>query len=405
MPFVTPNNLPTSLFCRQILIPNDPYWIGLVSGALIPFTYASEWKQEGGITPDEAAARWLEMVNQYWNSTCEGENGMPCEGGCPEVLKRVNPDTAQLEISTDGGSTWRTDPASPITQIYAQPPPVPAGVSATACDAATNGKVHIEDIIAATSSNLATAVTVFDLAVAVCVALLDIFLIVVSAGALTAPATALAAAIWGAARAVFELGQEAFDAYWTTPERDKILCALYCNIQPDGSFTQAGYDRFITKWKADATPSVAFNMVLQSVKTGGLKGLNNLCSYGIAADEDCSDCGCNCDTSMWDAYPDYGTDVTRGTDEDGFHYIEADAVAHGSNYYIIFTTGDAEKCCEFMSWTFITPSEPPENVISWCLCSETPTTGECHSGVLTSGNINSSQLQAAVPFRGRLTFV
>jgi len=291
MPFITPNNLPTGTFCRQILIPNDPYWIGLVSGALIPFTYASEWTQITGITTDEAASRWLTMLNQYWMSDCGGDD-MPCEGNCPEVLRRIDPSSGQPQISTDGGSTWTLDPASAVAMLVAQPPPVPAGVSGTKCDAATNGKQHIEDLIAGCSAQLTTAITVFDLAVAVMEIVLEIAILFISGGTASPLVIALAPAIWGAAHSAFELGVSAFDAYWTTDERDKILCALYCTIGDDGSFTSSQYSEFLTKWKGDATPSPAFNFVYSALKPIGVKGLNNYCSYGETADADCSDCDC-----------------------------------------------------------------------------------------------------------------
>jgi len=204
MPFITPENLPTGTYCRQILIPNSPYWIGLVSGALLPFTYASEWSQKTGITPEEAADRWLQMLNEYWNSDCGGD-GMPCEGNCPEVLRRVNPDTGQPEISTDGGSTWTLDPQSAVAQLVAMPPPVPAGVSGTKCDAATNGKQHIEDLIAGCSNQLETAINVFDLAVGVVEILLEIAILFISGGTASPLVIALAPAIWAAAHAAFEL--------------------------------------------------------------------------------------------------------------------------------------------------------------------------------------------------------
>lgn len=354
MPFITPDNLPTGTFCRQILIPNSPYWIGLVSGALLPFTYASEWSQVTGITPDEAAERWLQMLNEYWNSDCGGD-GMPCEGNCPEVLRRFNPDTLQPEISTDGGSTWVLDPQSAVAQLVAQPPPVPAGISATKCDAATNGKEHIEQLIAGCSDNLGTAINVFDLAVAVVEIVLEIAILFISGGTASPLVIALAPAIWGAAHAAFEFGKAAFDAYWTEDERDKILCALYCTIGEDGNFTGSEYNEFIARWKEDATPSVAFNFVLKALQPIGVKGLNNYCAYGAAADADCSDCECfePCDPHAWDIID--GTDVVYGTDDDG-DYVELTSVTDIPNtgaQGILLTTGDADTCCRIMAYDVI----------------------------------------------------
>lgn len=346
MPFITPNNLPTGTYCRQILIPNDPYWIGLVSGALLPFSYASEWEQKEGITVEEAAGRWLQMLNEYWSSDCGGDD-MPCEGNCPEVLRRINPDTGQPEISTDGGSTWTLDPASAVAQLVAQPPPVTAGISANKCDAASNGKQHIEDLIAGCSVQLGTAITVFDLAVAVVEIVLEIAILFISGGTASPLVIALAPAIWGAAHAAFEFGKTAFDAYWTTDEKDKILCALFCTIGDDGSFNNAQYEAFLAKWKADATPSPAFNFVYSALKPIGMKGLNNYCSYGESADADCSDCDCFdiCDLRSWDVID--GTDVTIAEDEDG-QYMDITAVSDVpgfGGFAVVINSGGTSECC------------------------------------------------------------
>lgn len=328
MPFITPNNLPTGLFCRQILIPNDPYWIGLVSGALMEFQYPSAWEQRTGITAEQAADRWLEMLNQYWVSNCEGD-GMPCEGGCPEILRRIDPVSGVPQISDDGGSTWRTDPTSAIAQIVAQPPAITSGAAANRCDAASNGKQHIEDLITGCSNQLDTAITVFDLAVAVMEIVLELAILFISGGTASPLVIALAPAIWGAAHAAFEFGKSAFDAYWTTDEKDKILCALFCTIGADGSFNDAQFAAFLSRWKADATPSPAFNFVYSALKPIGAKGLSNYCSYGESADADCSSCGCACGDLEF--FIHQGTLFSQDVDEDGNCVLTVDSVFTGTH--------------------------------------------------------------------------
>lgn len=317
---------------------------------------------------------------------------MPCEGGCPEVERRINPDTLNLEISTDGGSTWQTDPNSPIQQINAQPPPIPAGVSATKCDAAANGKTHIEEVITACSNQLGTAANIFDLVVGVCAALLDIILIVVSAGALTAPATALAAAIWGAGAAAFALGKSAFDAYWTTEQREIILCALYCNIGEDGSFDAAGYAGFLSKWQSDAMPSVAFNFVFNTVKAGQLKGLNNMCSYGNASSADCSGCECvpPCDFSGWNVWDGTGTLISRNTEK-----IVVAAISGGDgHYYANVTSGDKDTCCCIdVDFGGVTPEAN-----GFIPCGTVIDSGNVNFAFGNGVNANTFVAKAAVPF-------
>lgn len=288
--FITPDNLPTDTFCRQILIPNDPKWIGTVSGALLPLMHASEWKEVEGITAEEAADRAKIMLYEFWASDCCGEDCMNC---CEDrvILHRFNPVTGRPEVSSDDGTTWTTDPADVQNLIPLYPPLVSEG-GKTKCDAATNASEHINELIAATSTNLETAGTVFELAVAIAGAVLALFLIIVSAGVLTAPVTAVVTAIWAAGTAVFELGKAAFDTYWTVDKQDAILCALYCAIGEDGQFTEAQYQVFRADIKDTLPASPAFDIIMTAINAGGARGLSQMASYGNAAEADCASCSC-----------------------------------------------------------------------------------------------------------------
>lgn len=69
--WVTPPTLPEDKYCRQILIPNSPEWVGTVSGALLPLIYKNSWEQsEGGITPEVASEAAFAMLNAYWETVC-----------------------------------------------------------------------------------------------------------------------------------------------------------------------------------------------------------------------------------------------------------------------------------------------------------------------------------------------
>ncbi len=290
--FITPDVLPEDTFCRVLLIPNDPKWIGAVSGALLPMIYASEWQQYEGITPEEAADRSKLMLNQFWESNgCEIAMSKCCE---PLIVKnRIDPDTGRPQVSYDGGETWKTDPADVENQITLLQPPVRSGSPSTKCDAASNAAEHIDELITATGENLSTASTVFALAVGIAEAVLALFLIIVSAGTLAAPVTAVATAIWVAATQLFELGIDGYNAYWTTDKQDAIFCAIYCNIGDNGQFTEAQYQAFRTKIKAQLPASPAFDIVMTAINAGGATGLSQMASYGTAAMRDCDSCDCD----------------------------------------------------------------------------------------------------------------
>lgn len=275
-------------------------WIPYLIGALRPMRYPEYWS--GTLEENRHARRAVANLLDQLMQAEECDNVTTIINCCPEeeTIKRFNPITGETEISKDGGTTWEVDPHSIQTQIVMQPSPVDTGTAANKCDAATNGWEHIEDIIAGVSDNLATAGTVFELAVAVAEIILVVAIALITGGAGSAIAIEIAALIWGAATAAFEAGKEAFDAYWTQEERDKILCALYCTIGDTGQFTDAQYQSFLARWRTDATPSVAFNMVISSVMAVGVAGLNNLCSYGNHADADCAACDCNPCEGEWD---------------------------------------------------------------------------------------------------------
>lgn len=68
MPFLTPNNPPIDLVSRRIVIPLDPDWISLVSGAVSMLTYSSEWEKSGDLTPEEAAQYFKQIFLEFARS-------------------------------------------------------------------------------------------------------------------------------------------------------------------------------------------------------------------------------------------------------------------------------------------------------------------------------------------------
>jgi hypothetical protein len=342
--FITPPSIPSDVYCRTLLIPNSPEWIGTITGALLPLIYASEWVKTTGIEPEEAAQRALEMFNLYVNSGNDGECGdMPC---CDQIvtLHRFNPETGRPEISTDGGTTWKSDPADVQNLIPLYPPLVNSGSDKTKCDAATNASEHINELITATGDQLSTAGDIFTLCVGIAEAILALFLILVSAGALTAPVTAIATAIWAAGSAAFALGHDAYLAYWTTDKKDAILCALYCNIGSSGQFTDAQYSSFVSKVKSTLPASPALDIVMTSINAGGSRGLSQMASYGNAALADCSSCSCsNACVDLW-SWPngDFGANSTVVKDEENKRITaEALEIVPG-NWYWAF---QSDTCC------------------------------------------------------------
>ena len=282
------------LVCVSFSAAFIPYLLGLLE--------IYRWEESFSSEQEKSAGLFRDLMEELAMSC-------GCDCNVSVVVQTRITLTGRLEISTDGGETWKPDPNDPINSIPLLPPPVTSGVSANKCDAASNGKQHIQDLIAGISANLDTALSVFDLAVSIAGLALEIAIVIITGGEaaweLAPQIIALVGLIWSGARALFELGKTGFDAYWTTDETDKILCALYCSIGEDGQFTDAQFEAFMSRWIADATPSIAFNMLTSAIRGIGAKGLSQYCSYGESADSDCSACECHCDLSLWE--------VRRGT--------------------------------------------------------------------------------------------
>jgi len=60
--FLTPDSIPSGVFCRTLGIPDDPTWCALVDGALTPLMSPSAWRPFGAVTPQEAADQWRAML-------------------------------------------------------------------------------------------------------------------------------------------------------------------------------------------------------------------------------------------------------------------------------------------------------------------------------------------------------
>jgi len=283
-----------SRLCVIVRVPNIPGHRQAFIGAVNELCHAYNWGSDEGHNALLAAGVWRvifdEMMEQFYENDC-GENMNCC---FIPVLHRVNPTTGRLEISIDGGVIWQPDPDDPIYTTPALPPPVTSGVSATKCDAASNGFSHIQDLIAFQSAKLEQATTGIELVLLIAGELL---LLILTAGT---TAAVLVPVVIGTGIALFELGKVAYDLYWTVDEKNKILCILFCNIGEDGSFSDAGYNAVLADLGSKLTPGVPRDDMYRNIQAIGKTGLNNLCAYGIAADSDCTDCECSCDITHWE---------------------------------------------------------------------------------------------------------
>jgi hypothetical protein len=332
--FITPPTIPLDTYCRTLKIPNTPFWIGTVTGALMPLIYSSEWVSTGGITPDEAAQRAEQMFNEYLSSGDDGECGeMTC---CDDILViyRINPDTGGVEQSSNGGSSW-TPAANGLASVLVNPiPPVTSGVAATKCDAATNVLTQVMQWITQVSNDFDTSANLTEFAAGVFAAILAALLLFITGGAIGPIEALIIPTIGAALAAAWGAGRAAFDAYWITENFNIVLCAAYCNIGDDGAFTDAQFTAFWNKCNTDLQASPAKMLFMGFMSSSGATGLNVMAATGFSADADCSDCSCS------DSKRIYVTD-TGGTEVswDG-HTLVASSTTGGEFGHILYLQFD-----------------------------------------------------------------
>lgn len=117
--WLTPDTIPTETVCRKLVIPAEFEEIySAVSGALYPLTLPENWEKFGTITPEQIAARMLQMYLAFLNSECD-EPPMTYEIGDIKLSASLQPQpTGWLEC--DGASLLRTDYPALFTALGTQ---------------------------------------------------------------------------------------------------------------------------------------------------------------------------------------------------------------------------------------------------------------------------------------------
>lgn len=316
-----------------LCIPRNRDHMAAFFGALYQLTVWQSWQEDADHNGTLVAQVWWRYFLS-WNRTM---NDIDCEDGMakcctpnPEI-KRFDPETERPQISYDNGATWQSDPSDTSRQIQVLPPIVRAGSTKTKCDAATNAIQHINELITSTAENLTTASDVLALAIGVSEAILGLFLILISAGTLTAPVIAVATAIWAAATGLFNLGIDGYNAYWTTDKQDAIFCKIVCNIGENGQFTEAQYQAFRSGVKEILPASPALDIVMTAINAGGAQGMSQMASYGSWATADCSEC-CP-ELEVYSLFPCTPTITTLlEPDEDGVYTLVCDCFISGGGF-------------------------------------------------------------------------
>lgn len=338
--FILPDVIDPPRRCIQIDIPDNEGHILAFVGAIKQLTDWFNWQRDEDKLGTQVAKVWEDVfLSIDWSDmSCCPPQSIP-------IIRRIDPeDPVNIQISYDGGDTYITDPVQIWNTIMPLPPPVIDGTH-TKCDAASNALQHIKDAIAAQIASLEVGGTIAVIATALVVFLIGAFLAIITEGFALPAEVGL---FYDVIAAISALGVVAFTDYWTSDNYDIILCALFCHIQEDGTFTQGGFDGFIGDITTGLPDSAAKDWLIQVMSVGKLAGLNNFAAYGVSADADCSSCSCGCDCIEFTVIT--GTLVGSGVDDDGNCFIIASSEPHGGGAHetvtVVFNnTGTPDSNC------------------------------------------------------------
>jgi len=298
---------------EMICVTYSRSWTAVLLSACSQLTQLSSWIG----TDDEKKLAVQRATNLQWQL----QNDIGCDMGCcyDTVARRIT-SSGDMQISVNGGD-WVSDPNDPRATAPTYPP-ITFDENHTKCDAASNAAEHINDVIAETSSQLGGTGSIIEIAAAICVALFALFL---------APETipALAPVILPLVGGLIFLGQAAWDAYFSSDVHDKILCALFCNIGDDGTFTADQYTALISDLTSKLPASPARDLFVDLVARIGLVGINDYAAIGTSADADCSSCDCGCGDLHY--FIVAGTLVSQTVNEDGDCVLVIDSAFTGTH--------------------------------------------------------------------------
>jgi len=327
MPYLTPDAPPDETRCFILTIPNDVTWIGIVKGALSELIKSYNYEAFGAFSPAQTASKFLDIYDQFVTQECDD---MAC---CNQRIERRATDDGRLQISYDGGA-WEQDPDDPRISGTSLPPIVMDDTH-TKCDAATNGMDEIRDFIAKVSEDLQSGLSAVELAGEIAILICAL---------LFAPESIpiLLPLLIAAAAALFNIGQAAWNSYFTSEVEGQILCALYCSLDENGQLTSI--DAFVNRLRATMTDGIGKDEFIRFIVAMGKKGVDNMCAKGTSAEADCSDCAdcTTCDFSGWEIHAGRGVIVDQPGDGS---YITVQAVLESATWFVDIRSPDVDQCC------------------------------------------------------------
>lgn len=341
-----------------ICVPINEKWIPIIMGALRPMRYPEYW---AGTLEENRQVRLQtqNLLAQFARAIGCGDVVDCCNQA--EMARTLVVQTrvtieGHIEISTDGGTTWKPSPTDPSIIAPALPTPLvypdDAPPHADTCLMAGNILGALKDIESEAASKIGTATTIIEFCLSILTVALQALVILVDRffEVYGEQVAALIPLIIGFAKAWWDGNVEEWNALWSDAVWDRVLCHIYCNIPDDGNITQIAFNNMIAAINGDTTidPKARY-AVTQWMKIWNSPGINTVGAVGISS-ENCDACNCGCGAEFV-VYSGEGTDFVMDVDDIGIFYDVSMVldVTHFGGYVWGLTTNDALVCCGITS--------------------------------------------------------
>jgi hypothetical protein len=271
-------------------------------------------------------------------------------GCCPDNDKIYRYTSEGIyESSDDDGITWVPDADNDPRREWVSAPPLPGeDGDSKKCAAADN----VRDQFNVWADELIELLEAGTLITAIAAAVVAFIASVVFASGVGA---AWGVLLFSFAAALFAEGSEGFDDAMTLTVYEQFRCILYCNIQEDGSFTEANIVAILQEI-TDTFDGIVEAFFYSIVSTMRSVGMSNTGTLGDATSTDCTECGCEELCATWEI-ANVGSAEASGAylgTFDGYRRYESTLASSNTQVLTIMVDNEVD-CCELIDFRVLTP--------------------------------------------------
>lgn len=346
---------PEENICICVPVPKDWGHVNAFLGQITELAKWLTWEKDGTDSALRSARRWMEITQCVIDEVnCAMSNNCGCGGENKPTNTRINPTTGLYEVSYDGGVTWEADPGSdPRSSGTVFPPYFGDPGAELRCQAANSALGYLQEIQAAELAGLENNASIADF-----ITMLTTFLGAIGIFFAFVP-SAIAALLGFVVNFFGHKIATDFEAAFTEPLWDELFCILYCKMEDNGSFTEAGW----LAVKGDLDNDIAnygLGWMYNHINLIGTVGLTNAARASYPGTRECG--GCECVETCFN--PDNFTagNVTSSVDnEDGSWTFVVNSIDNGAGtQYIRWGTIGELACCCFSDWVVTGGGADPE---------------------------------------------